>query len=110
LEVETRAEPRERAPTRLIESLPIPHHGFQAISEQGADGPSFFGGYYARFSNQIGVEFKGDVGLLCVSSHVVHVQHHYTCHHNSVSSAKLRCPQLTFEPGVEVHGTQPTLF
>src|SRR5688572_9566037 len=57
LEVETLAEPRERASPRLVESLPIPHHGLQTISEQGADGPSFFGGHYARFSNQVGVEF-----------------------------------------------------
>jgi hypothetical protein len=32
-EVEALAESRERAPPSLVESLPIPHHGFEAISE-----------------------------------------------------------------------------
>jgi len=50
LQVETLAKPRERSPPSLVESLPIPHHGLEAISQQGADRPTFFGGHHARFS------------------------------------------------------------
>jgi hypothetical protein len=57
LEVETFAKPRERTPPSLVEGLPIPDHAFEAITEQGADGPSFFGGHDARFSQEVGVKF-----------------------------------------------------
>lgn len=62
LEVETLAKPRERTPSRLVESLPIPHHRFEAISQQGADGPSFVGGHHEHFPKQCLLSGDVDTG------------------------------------------------
>jgi hypothetical protein len=63
LEVEALAKSGDRPPTSLIEGLPLADEGFEAIRQQCTDGPTFFSGHHARFSQQVGVEFQRDVSF-----------------------------------------------
>ena len=57
LQVETLAEPRERASASLVEGLSFPDDRFEAVRQEGADRPPLFGGHYTRLAKEISVEF-----------------------------------------------------
>jgi hypothetical protein len=78
-QVQTFAEPGERSSSRLVESLSFPNHRLEAIGQEGTHGPPFFSRKYPSFAEQVGVEFKGDVGFHWYSQHVKHVQRYSTC-------------------------------
>src|SRR5687767_1262334 len=63
LQVETLAQPGERAAARLVESLPFPHDRFQTVSQKGTDRPSLLGGQHAGLAEQVSVEFERHVGF-----------------------------------------------
>lgn len=66
MEVEALAEPSESLPTRLIECIPLTHHHFSPVGQQGADGATFLRCQEARLS-ELGVNLQDDGPFLCMS-------------------------------------------
>jgi hypothetical protein len=61
LQVESLAQPSEGATSRFVERLSFPHDRLKAVGQKRTNRPAFFGGDYARFTEQISVEFERDV-------------------------------------------------
>jgi hypothetical protein len=85
MQVETFAQPRERATTSLVEGLPLAHDGFESVGQQGTDGPPFpsrHAGFPYRSASSFNVTL-----VFMAETHVVLVLHHFTCRWPVVAGA-----------------------
>jgi hypothetical protein len=106
MEAESFPKSSQRAPTGLIERLPLTNYVFKPFRQQTAHGASFLGRQDSRLAQQVSVELQSDIRLHNENSSGarMYVQHHCTCCSGAPSRAgEQRLSVAPFEPFANLH-------